>query len=172
MSGMRTFRPWIVSAAVAVSFANSTLPGVAFADPPGPAPGSADHPGEPRGSAPPPFEALLERHADRLGLGEQTRSEIRTIAVAARGEARALEKRLHDLHGELRALLDQDAPDLEAALAQAERIGSAETDLHKLRLRTMLRIRELLTPEQRRELVRIHEERRSRRHRGPTGDGW
>ncbi len=46
-------------------------------------------------------------------------------------------------------------------MRQAERIGAAKTELKKERLRTMLSIRALLTPEQRRELVRIHEEMRA-----------
>ncbi len=118
-------------------------------------------------SGPPPFEDVLERHAGRLGLDAKTRQEIRTLADEARAESKELESTLHALHEELRNLLDQDSPDLDAALQQTERIGSAETSLHKLRLRTMLRIRALLTPEQRKELVRMHEERR-RRHTG----GW
>jgi Spy/CpxP family protein refolding chaperone len=51
-------------------------------------------------------------------------------------------------------------------MQQAEKIGALETDLQKQRLHTMLRIRALLTPEQRDELVKIHEERRGRHRRG------
>ena len=70
----------------------------------------------------------------------------------------------------MRKLLDQEAPDLNGILRQADRIGAIETELNKLRLRTMLRIRGLLTPEQRQELVRIHEERRRERgHGDPPG---
>jgi Spy/CpxP family protein refolding chaperone len=45
----------------------------------------------------------------------------------------------------------------------ADQIGAAETALDKHRLATLLQIRNLLTPEQRRELVRIHEEHRRAR---------
>jgi Spy/CpxP family protein refolding chaperone len=110
---------------------------------------------------------MIERNAERLGLDERTRAEIRSIADAARAESRGLKEGLRTLHAELRKLLDQETPDLEATLGQAERIGAAETELHKLRLRTMLRIRGLLTPEQRQELVRIHAERRRERGHGP-----
>jgi Spy/CpxP family protein refolding chaperone len=51
----------------------------------------------------------------------------------------------------------------------ADRVGAAETELKKQRLRTMLEVRALLSPEQRQKLVKIFEERRARRH--GFGDG-
>jgi Spy/CpxP family protein refolding chaperone len=68
----------------------------------------------------------------------------------------------------MRRLLGQDRPDEAAVMQQAERIGALEIELHKQRLRTMLRIRALLTPEQRRELVTIHGERHRGRQRRPA----
>jgi len=72
-------------------------------------------------------------------------------------------------HEQMHALLAADVPDEAAVMQQAERIGALETDERKTRLRGMLQIRALLTPEQRALLVEIHEARRSRR-----GDdrGW
>ena len=52
----------------------------------------------------------------------------------------------------------------------ADRIGAADTGLKKQRLRTMLEIRTLLTPERRQKLVTIFEERRGQR-RGFAGEG-
>ncbi len=174
MTGVRRLRQGMVAVLLAGSFVQASPAPVAGAEPPEAESAPPEAAGRIRGPGgpPPPFEAMLERHAERLGLEPAARSEIRSIAIAARDEARGLERRVRELHDELRTLLDQEKPDLEATLGQAERIGSAETDLHKLRLRTMLRIRDLLTPEQRRELVRIHEERRSKRHHGREPDGW
>jgi len=163
----RRIRRLALAAIVAAVPAAATLSSVAHAQAPGepgpPPPGDARGPGR----RPPPFADMLERNAERLGLDEKTRAEVRSIADAAREESRRLEDGLRVLHDELRKLLDQPTPDLEAALQQADRIGAAETELHKLRLRTMLQIRGLLTPEQRQELVRIHEERRRERGRMP-----
>lgn len=108
------------------------------------------------------IEGLLERHGDRLDLDEETRTRIREIAAGARAEGEALGERLRSLRREMRGLLEQDVPAEEAVMRQAERIGEAETDLRKHRLRMMLRIRALLTPEQRRELIRIHQEMKDR----------
>jgi Spy/CpxP family protein refolding chaperone len=152
---------------LAVTLSLATLTGVARAQSPG-EPGLPS-PGDARGKVrrPPSPADLLERNADRLGLDEVTRAKIREIAEAARDEGRGLEAPMRALHDEMRRLLDQETPDLEAVLGQAERIGGAETELHKVRLRSMLKIRALLTPAQREELVRIHEEQRRERGHGP-----
>jgi Spy/CpxP family protein refolding chaperone len=115
---------------------------------------------------------LLERHADRLHLDDATREQIRALAAAGRERSEPRHEVLRRLHDEMHALLSSDAPDTDAVMAKAEEIGRAETELHKERLRTMLAIRALLTPEQRSELVRIHEEWRARRgERGGGGPG-
>ena len=112
---------------------------------------------------PPPLDRLLDRHADRLGLSDETLARIRQIAGASRADAERIRAELRERHAELRLLLATRTPDRAAILRQAERIGAAETERQKHRLRTMLQIRALLTPEQREALVRLHEERR---HRG------
>jgi Spy/CpxP family protein refolding chaperone len=133
------------------------IAGGASAQRPGPPPHG---PGGPRGPGhPPPLEHVLERHADRLGLDAETRAEIDRLVSAARPESDALRDQLRALQDEMRALLSRDVPDEEAVMTQAERIGDVETAMQKKQLRSMLRIRALLTPEQRAELVRIHEER-------------
>lgn len=123
------------------------------------------------GHGPPPIDRVLERHADRLGLDDALRARIRGLAREGHDAAESHFEELHELHDGLRELLSADSPDEEAVMRQAERIGAVKTELKKQRLRTMLAIRSLLTPEQRRELVRIHEEmreewreKRERRH--------
>ena len=122
----------------------------------------------------PGIERILERNAERLHLDEATRERIRVVAEDGRKRSEPLHDRLHRLHDEMHEQLSADAPDADAVMAKAEEIGRAETELQKQRLRTMLAIRALLTPEQRRELVRIHEEFRaqhpeSTHRRGPGG---
>jgi Spy/CpxP family protein refolding chaperone len=111
----------------------------------------------------PGIERVLERNADRLGLDDATRARIRALAEQGREQRASERDAVHRLHDEMRALLTSDAPDADAVMAKADAIGAAETALQKQRLRTMLAIRALLTSEQRRELVKIHEEFRARR---------
>jgi Spy/CpxP family protein refolding chaperone len=105
---------------------------------------------------------LIEEHAEQLGLDEATLEAIGKIVDEARAEGRELRGELRSAHGEMRALLSQDEPDEAAVMKQAETIGELETELQKHRLRSVLQIRALLTPEQREELVRIRQEFRAR----------
>lgn len=153
----------LVALCGALGLASCLLPGAAWARPP-----------EGRRHGPPPFERVLERHADELGLDDAVRAKIREIAEEGRAKTQTHDDALRALHDEMRALLSTDEPDQQAVMRKAEEIGAAETARRKERLRTMLAIRALLTPEQRRALIRIHEERRRERHerrdwRGPDG---
>jgi Spy/CpxP family protein refolding chaperone len=105
-------------------------------------------------------ERFIEEHAAELGLDDETRQAIDQIVDESRERARGLHAELQDLHREMRDLLSQDAPDESAVMQQAEAIGEAETELHKHRLGALIRIRALLTDEQRAELTRIREEAR------------
>jgi Spy/CpxP family protein refolding chaperone len=146
------------------------LPGFAGAAPP---PGSehefreGSHGMRHRG--PPPIDAVMERHADELGLDEATRAAIQEIAARSRLVEEPIREELQELHEGMRSLLDADSPNLDDVMQWAERSGSAQTELKKQRLRTMLEVRALLSPEQRQKLVEIFEERKGRRKR--FGDG-
>jgi Spy/CpxP family protein refolding chaperone len=123
---------------------------------------------------PPPLEHILERNAERLGLDPAVEAEISATSSASRAEGDRLRDSLDEAHREMRELLSSDTPDESAVMKQAERLGALETEANKSRLRGMLKIRSLLTPEQRAVLVEIHEERRSRhgeRRRGPGRPG-
>jgi Spy/CpxP family protein refolding chaperone len=108
----------------------------------------------------PPLDELLERHAERLGLDDTTLARIREVEDASRPEHERLADALYALRREMREKLGEDAPDRDAVMALADRVGAAETALDKHRLATLLEIRALLTPAQRQELGKIFEERR------------
>jgi Spy/CpxP family protein refolding chaperone len=115
-----------------------------------------------RHHAPPPIDRILEKHAGELGLDEATLDQVRAIAARAHTEDAPFHETLRDAREALHELLRQDAPDLDAILAQADAVGAAETALHKRRLQTLLAVRAVLTPEQRQGLVKIFEEKRKR----------
>ena len=96
---------------------------------------------------------LVDAHSQLL----QT---IETIVDESRKRARGLHVELRGLHREMHDLLSQETPDEAAVMQQAEAIGQAETELHKHRLGALIKIRALLTGEQREELSRIREETR------------
>ncbi len=104
---------------------------------------------------------FIEEHAAQLGLDDQTQAAIDEIVGESQERARELRPKLRGMHREMHDLLSQDTPDELAVMQQAEAIGQAETELHKYRLQTLIKIRALLTDEQRAELTRIREETRA-----------
>jgi Spy/CpxP family protein refolding chaperone len=125
-------------------------------------------PGPPGGGPPGGF---IGQDLDQLGLAPETRAQIDRIVADARARGEALRPQIEAAHRTLHDLLTQGAPDQEAVMHQAEALGALELSEHKNRLEAMLAIRALLTPEQRDQLVRSHEEGRGRwkHHRGPLG---
>ena len=120
-------------------------------------------------SARPPFGArhegdkhhqrFFEIHAERLDIDDQTADQIRQKFEASREQADPIRTQLHDAHTALGDLLKVSAPDPDAVMLQAERIGALEAEMRMLRLTTLLEVRGLLNEEQRTEMVAIHEER-------------
>jgi Spy/CpxP family protein refolding chaperone len=141
---------------LAALLAGVAVASVGFAQPPF---GGHHGPGgHHRGPGP---HGFLEEHAAQLGLDDGTRGAIDEIVDESQERARELRRELRGLHREMRDLLSQETPDEVAVMQQAEAIGQAETELHKYRLQTLIKIRALLTDEQRAELSRIREETRA-----------
>jgi Spy/CpxP family protein refolding chaperone len=130
--------------------------GISLAQPPRPPRGHGPPPG-------PPPERFIEEHAERLGLGDETLEALHEIVDESRERGKGLRVELRDAHEKMRELLSQEEPDESAVMKQAEAIGELELEERKNRLRATLRIRALLTPEQREELVQIRKEERGRR---------
>jgi Spy/CpxP family protein refolding chaperone len=139
----------VVIAALAVASAGSARPPFGGHHGPG-----GHHPGHgPHG--------FIEEHAAQLGLDEATRGAIDEIVDESRERGRELRRELRGLHREMHHLLSQDAPDEATVMQQADAIGQVETELHKHRLAAIIKIRSLLTEEQRAELTRIRQETRA-----------
>jgi Spy/CpxP family protein refolding chaperone len=129
------------------------------------APPGMDH-GPPRGDP----AGLFERNAERLGLEPEVLATIQRIVQESRAQAETLHRQTRAAHEAMHALLSQERPDEAAVMRQAEIVAALELDQRKNRLRSILAIRELLTPQQRAELVKLRsEEWGARRRRGPLG---
>jgi Spy/CpxP family protein refolding chaperone len=106
--------------------------------------------------------AFIEENAEALGLDDETLGAIRSIVEESKGTGDQLHSELRELHKGMKALLARDTPDESAVMKQVDAIGAAETAMHKHRLDTMLKIRALLTPEQREEMTGLREDSRGR----------
>ncbi len=118
---------------------------------------------------PPSLADIIDRQAERLGLDAATKAKVDEVVDAAQPEMEKLRERLQKENQTMGELLAQDAPALDTVMKQADAIGNSETELQKLRLRTLLKVRALLTPEQRAELLKMQQDRRG--HRGPRPGG-
>ena len=128
-----------------------TLSGVGFARPPFEHAGSDRDPG-----------AFIEENAESLGLNDETISAIRSIVAESKDTGDQLHVELRELHKGMKALLSQGSPDESAVMTQVDAIGAAEVEMQRHRLGTMLKIRALLTPEQREEMTWLREDSRGR----------
>jgi Spy/CpxP family protein refolding chaperone len=67
----------------------------------------------------------------------------------------------------LRDLLNEELPEEAALLKQLGVVNRLSADLQKEQLQTTLRLRELLTPEQRKQLMELRKNVRQQRRRRP-----
>ena len=114
-----------------------------------------------------PEARLIEGNPEKLGLDEATVAAVKKLA----DESREQEKKVLEATGaawtRMRELLDQELPDEAALLEQAALISRASSEAHKRRLQTTLRVRSLLTPEQRAKFLELRKTARPPRPGGP-----
>lgn len=121
----------------------------------------------PQGHQPHRRGAWLQHLTDKLDLDDDTRTSVRALIDARRERTRDARKELKAAHTQMYEMLQADQPDEAQVLAQVERIGALRTALHKQRMQTILRVRALLSPEQRATLLEMFKKRRGKR--GPWG---
>lgn len=112
----------------------------------------------------------VQRHAEELGLDAETRTALAAIVAESDAEEQALRGELRASYQRMRALLSTPELDRAAIEAQAAVLDGLHARSHRQRLDAVLRINELLTPEQRARLVEIRERDRPwKRGHGPLG---
>ena len=113
-----------------------------------------------------PEARLIEREAEKLGVDEETAAAVKKLADESREEeAKALEV-TKNAWTRMRELLDQELPDEAALLEQAALISRASSEAQKRRLLLSLRVRALLTPEQRTKFMELRKTARPPRPGG------
>jgi Spy/CpxP family protein refolding chaperone len=108
---------------------------------------------------PPP---MLIRRAQKIGLTPDQVTKIRQEMLGAQAHAVDLLAKLEHAKIDVARLLSTEKIDERAVDAQIDEAAKVEAEMHKVRLGTMLRVRALLTPEQRQKL-----EERKPKHESP-----
>jgi Spy/CpxP family protein refolding chaperone len=132
------------------------IPGLGLAQP---APGSF-----PAGR---PEARLIERNAEELGLDAETVAAVKKLADESREEEKKVLEATGEAWTRMRELLDQELPDEAALLEQAALISRASGEAQKRRVLLTLRVRALLTPEQRAKFMELRKTARPPRPGGP-----
>lgn len=85
--------------------------------------------------------------AERAGISPELVREIDRLTTEANVELDALRKKHRSAQQALERLLRAAQPPEDVVLTQIERVGTAETEIRKNRVRLMLQVRRLLGPE-------------------------
>lgn len=105
-----------------------------------------------------------------LGASDAVIEQVKALHRASRDATLELRFKLDKARNTLKDLLDADAPGESSVMAQVETAGALKTQLKKARLRTMLKIKALLTPEQRKKFRELKRKKRAKR-KGRGGKG-
>jgi Spy/CpxP family protein refolding chaperone len=105
---------------------------------------------------------MLIRRAQKIGLTPDQLTKLRQEMLSTQAHTVDLVAKLQHAKVEAARLLAADKVDEHAVDGQVEEAAKAQAELHKLHLGTMLRVRALLTPEQRQKL-----EEHDSKHEGP-----
>ena len=109
---------------------------------------------------------MIDMLATELGVADSVVKQVKDKAYKADQEAIKLRADLDSGRLEMRRLMDEDKPDAAKVMKQIEVVGALETELKKNRIRLLLSVRELLTPDQRKKLEKLMAERSGPRGRG------
>lgn len=90
-----------------------------------------------------------------LGLTAEQEEKMQSIVTAARSEGEPLEQTVREQQKALNELLRNRETTADAASAALTRLLEAETPVKQLQLRALIQLRDVLTPEQQKEAMRL-----------------
>ena len=97
---------------------------------------------------------LVVRHGKEAGVDAKTIEWVRTTARETQAQMIDAEAKVKKLHLEFEGAIATDAP-LEDVLKIVDRVGAAETEMKRLHVSLLVKIRAKLTPEQREKLNEV-----------------
>jgi len=106
---------------------------------------------------------LVMRHQNRIDLSAEQKGELRKRVIEAQSRFTELQFEFQDAAERLGEMLAAERLDEKQILEQVDRVLDRERIIKQTQMRLMVRIRNLLTPEQRSQLDRL-------RGAGPPGN--
>ncbi|MDP7039412.1 MAG: hypothetical protein QGI45_09655 [Myxococcota bacterium] len=112
---------------------------------------------------------LLERAADDLGLSDDVLEKVKAASYEADRAAIEIRSKLDRARLDFQQMMSSDNPSEKKMMELVEEMGGLETNLRKNRIGLLLKVRPLLTKEQRKKLKKILRKER-KRQRGERGE--
>lgn len=122
------------------------------------------------GEAKNPFGALLftaeeiMQHRRAIDLNDEQRDAITGLIEELQGRAVGLQWRLLDETEEVKEALEGPRVDLDRVMDRFERALKTEMEIKEVHLELLIRIKNILSPEQQEELLRLREMQARERH--------
>ena len=117
--------------------------------------------------------SIFAEAAEPLGLTPDQVTKLERLSAESHEHASMLRAERRALQGELNDLLRQDEPSIDDVMAYADELGVLDTRIRKHHLASLLAVRAVLTPEQRRDVLvvvkQINDRRRAERERASAG---
>ena len=101
---------------------------------------------------------LVKQHAEALDLGEEVLTKLEAIVADVEPQEKELQEKAAKARNDLRTLLDQPLPSEKALFEAAGAVVEVGLQTRKLKLRCSLRVRALLTKEQRTKFMKLRED--------------
>jgi Spy/CpxP family protein refolding chaperone len=114
---------------------------------------------------------MLERAVDSLRLDADTQARVDAVFDAARPAERDLGRTLRTRYEALRTMLADPTAKEAAVLAQAESIGTTQTELRKQELHKLFAVRAVLNADQQQQLSQAMQDMRGRHWHGRGSGG-
>ena len=96
----------------------------------------------------------------QLNLTPEQREQIRSIREQSKTERAAINERVRDANRQLESALDSDNPDESVVEQRVSEVATAQAAAMRMRIFTEVRIRRVLTPEQRNVLRSLQQQAR------------
>ena len=106
---------------------------------------------------------LMKKNAKELGLSEDDVTKIDAVIKVGRGEEQKLREQNEVAIGELNKILAQNLPNEKELMAASDKVGEIALKSRALKIKSVIEMRSLLTPEQLEKFMELRRKATARR---------
>ena len=106
---------------------------------------------------------LMKKKATEIGLSEEDVAKIDAAIEAGKAEEKKLREESMTAIGELNEILAKNLPSEKELMAASDKVGEIATKSRALKMKSVIQIRSLLTPEQLEKFMTIRKKMTARR---------